>query len=82
MCSVRGTKLSGASLHLKGIQAEFYHANMDPAEKSAVQQRFMANETSAICATAAFGMGIDKPDVRLVVHVGAPKTIESYQQAS
>ncbi|KAL1507948.1 hypothetical protein AB1Y20_007552 [Prymnesium parvum] len=64
----------------EGILADFYHAGMSAAERSAAQQRFMNNETTAICATTAFGMGIDKSDVRLVVHWTAPKNFDAYIQ--
>ena len=57
-----------------------YHAGMDSALRAANQQAFVASEDGVMVATVAFGMGIDKPDVRFVAHVGVPKSIESYYQ--
>ena len=60
--------------------AEAYHAGLAGPERKAIQQRFMADETSVIVATNAFGMGVDKPDVRTVVHVSTPSAIEAFYQ--
>ncbi|MBX7481821.1 DNA helicase RecQ [Qipengyuania qiaonensis] len=57
-----------------------YHAGLDPATRAANQAAFVASEDMVIVATVAFGMGIDKPDVRFVAHVGVPKSIEAYYQ--
>jgi ATP-dependent DNA helicase RecQ len=57
-----------------------YHAGLDPAVRAANQAAFVASEEMVIVATVAFGMGIDKPDVRFVAHAGVPKSIESYYQ--
>ena len=59
-----------------------YHAGLDPAVRAANQSAFLASEEMVMVATVAFGMGIDKPDVRFVVHAGLPKSIESYYQES
>lgn len=63
-----------------GIAAVAYHAGLDPQHRTAIQQRFMATDTGVICATNAFGMGVDKPDVRSVWHVTIPTSVEAYYQ--
>src|SRR5690606_7050335 len=57
-----------------------YHAGLDPAVRAANQAAFVASEEMVMVATVAFGMGIDKPDVRFVAHAGLPKSIEGYYQ--
>ena len=64
----------------KGRTALPYHAGMDAGSRALHQQRFLAEEGVIIVATIAFGMGIDKPDVRFVAHLTLPKTIEAYYQ--
>ena len=67
-------------LQLKGIAADRFHAGLPPETKKDVQRRFIAGELQAIAATNAFGMGIDKPDVRLVIHADIPGSLENYLQ--
>ncbi|MDO5845852.1 MAG: RecQ family ATP-dependent DNA helicase [Methanocorpusculum sp.] len=57
-----------------------YHAGMSTKDRARVQEMFQSNAVSVVCATIAFGMGIDKPDVRYVVHAHMPKDLESYYQ--
>jgi ATP-dependent DNA helicase RecQ len=63
-----------------GFDALAYHAGMDAAARAANQSRFLREDGVIVVATIAFGMGIDKPDVRFVAHLDLPKTIESYYQ--
>ena len=67
-------------LQSKGVAADRFHAGLPPETKKNVQRRFVAGDLRAIAATNAFGMGIDKPDVRLVVHADIPGSLENYLQ--
>lgn len=67
-------------LRVAGLPAEAYHAGMEAEERAAVQDRWMASPGGVAVATIAFGMGIDKADVRYVYHYNLPKSLESYSQ--
>ncbi len=67
-------------LRSHGITADHYHAGMDPKERDIRQKKWMDGKTRVMVATNAFGMGIDKPDVRFVVHIDLPDTLEAYFQ--
>ncbi|MGY2400087.1 RecQ family ATP-dependent DNA helicase [Pseudomonas sp. SDO5271_S396] len=67
-------------LNRNGIQAEAYHAGLPHDKRDGIQQRFMGGRSTCIVATIAFGMGIDKSDIRNVVHFDLPKSIENYSQ--
>lgn len=80
-CSSRQkTEGLAADLRAVGVMAEAYHAGLPSAERHAVQERFIRDDCRVVVATIAFGMGIDKPDVRLVIHHDLPKSVEGYYQ--
>ncbi|MBO0931259.1 DNA helicase RecQ [Fibrella aquatilis] len=69
-----------AKLMEKGFSAAFYHAGMDSSERGRIQEAFLRDDVRIMCATIAFGMGIDKSNVRWVMHYNMPKNIEGYYQ--
>lgn len=76
----RGTERWATRLARDGVTAEPYHAGLEASRRRDVQQRWMAGTTRVIVATSAFGMGVDKADVRAVVHVALPPTLDAYYQ--
>lgn len=76
------TEKIAAQIAATGRNARFYHAGMEPKARAKAQAEFVASEDMVMVATVAFGMGIDKPDVRFVIHAGLTKSIESYYQES
>ena len=80
-CQARKTAESVArKLSLDGVAAAPYHAGMSAEDRSKNQEAFLRDKVHVICATVAFGMGINKPNVRYVIHYDLPKNIESYYQ--
>jgi RecQ family ATP-dependent DNA helicase len=80
-CGTRAqTEEVAAELRDADVAAVAYHAGLEPAHRTAIQERFMATDSGVICATNAFGMGVDKPDVRSVWHVTIPTSVEAYYQ--
>lgn len=73
-------ELTASFLRAQGWTAAHFHAGLTAPEKKRVQDAFLAGETRIICATNAFGMGIDKEDVRLVIHADTPGSLENYLQ--
>ncbi len=69
-----------ASLRRSGVDAAAYHAGLGAAERSRVQERFMTDELLVVVATIAFGMGVDKPNVRFVIHASVPGSLPAYIQ--
>lgn len=76
----RGAEEVANRLRQAGIDALAFHAGLETPQKQDVQARFLSDECRVVCATNAFGMGIDKPDVRLVVHHDVPGSLEAYVQ--
>jgi len=78
--SRKSTEEIAEMLQVNGIRASAYHAGLESKTRTKIQDDFLMEEIDVICATIAFGMGIDKPDVRFVIHFDIPKSIENYYQ--
>ena len=78
--SRKETERVAARLVAEGLHARAYHAGLDPAQRHATQEAFAREQIDCVVATVAFGMGIDRSDVRLVLHTSLPKSLEAYQQ--
>lgn len=76
----KGTEQLAEALERNGISALAYHAGLEASDRAERQRRFLLEDGLVMCATVAFGMGVDKPDVRFVIHADPPKTIEAYWQ--
>ncbi len=78
--SRKSTEKTAELLCGAGVRAAAYHAGLEPEERTRVQDAFRADDVDVVVATIAFGMGIDKPDVRFIVHRDLPRSIEGYYQ--
>lgn len=78
--SRNGTEKLSKILNDNGVKSAFYHAGMTSRDRSQIQEQFINDDLKIICATIAFGMGIDKSNVRWVIHYNLPKAIEGYYQ--
>lgn len=74
------TEKVAQQLKAKGVKAEAYHAGMDAATRTRIQRQFKQDQLLVVCATIAFGMGIDKSNIRWVIHYNMPKSMESFYQ--
>ena len=80
-CTSRiATEKLSEKLRNEGLRAKCYHAGLDSEERNTTQEQFLQGKVHIICATIAFGMGIDKPDIRFVIHQNMPGNLESYYQ--
>lgn len=76
----RDAEMAATFLNARGISAEYYHAGRDDAARQRVEQGLMSNQYRVVCSTTALGMGIDKPDVRFVIHYHLPASLIQYYQ--
>ncbi|OAE00919.1 RecQ family ATP-dependent DNA helicase [Arthrobacter sp. OY3WO11] len=76
----KDTEKYAAKLRKEGLRAEAYHAGRSAADREHIHEQFLADSLDAVVATTAFGMGIDKPNVRFVVHADIPESLDSYYQ--
>jgi ATP-dependent DNA helicase RecQ len=74
------TETLGRELRDRGVEAEAYHAGLKASDREVAQERFMESDVDVIVATTAFGMGVDKPDVRFVFHAEVPESVDAYWQ--
>jgi len=75
-----GTEIIAHDLRKRGFRARAYHAGLSQKVREEVQESFLNNNSEIICATVAFGMGINKPNIRIIVHADVPASIEEYYQ--
>ena len=78
--SRKSTESVSEKLNKAGVKADFYHASMTQERKHYVHNAFKNDDIQVICATIAFGMGVDKPNIRWVIHYNLPKNVEGYYQ--
>lgn len=78
--SRKDCETTAEKLQMSNIKAICYHAGLSDKVREKVQQDWITDKYKVVCATIAFGMGIDKPDVRYVIHFSMPKSIEGYYQ--
>jgi ATP-dependent DNA helicase RecQ len=76
----KSVEATAENLQRHGVRAAAYHAGLEPEERSRVQEAFQAGAVEVVVATVAFGMGIDKPDIRFVLHQDLPRSLEAYSQ--